>query len=481
MRTEHTTKWRRPVGFAAAVTVSLASLFAGVPVSAADPYDDDGGGSSYDGGGDSGGGGMDEPAGGGMQEPAGGGMEEPGGGGMEEPGGGMQEPAGGGMEEPGGVQEPGGGMQEPAGGMQEPGGGGMEEPGGGMQEPGGGGMQEPGGAQEPGGGGMQEPGGAQEPGGGMQEPGGGGMQQSPEEASMEIPTALDAPDADITTASSSSATEVSTSSSSQEISSYQESLTSTVSTSTLGTAMTLSSPVALWNSGWLSYDRYYRPIFTNPYRDPLQVIYDYGSGPQTFMVPPLQRAVIDVPQSGVYSFTAATKPASGPPTNVSVGSFSGGGFQPAAGQAPPQKPPHLNAIKNALVQVKFDRGASEPFRVKTLTDLGKDPAVNNTTKVLLDQEIPAWGEWSKTPKGEALFVVNETQLMPGVSPPAQDPLPGYNVKLAASQQPDSWIGRHSTTLVVVAVGAAVLALVAVGLIVVTRRRRPANYNEEHHV
>ena len=234
----------------------------------------------------------------------------------------------------------------------------------------------------------------------------------------------------------------------------------------------MSSPVSQWNSGWLSYDRYYRPIFTNPYRSPMQVIYDYGGKPQVFTVPPLQRSVINVPNSGVYSFTASTKPESGPPTNVSVGSFSGGGFQPAPGQAPPQKPAKLNTTENALVQVKFDRGSSDPFRVKSLTDLGKDPSVNNATKVLLDEEVPAWGDWSKTPQGEAVFVINQTQLLPGVTPPAQEPLPGYNVKLAAAQHSTSWISRHSTVLIVVAVVAATLALVAVGLIVVTRRRRP---------
>ncbi|TGD89053.1 hypothetical protein BayCH28_06660 [Mycolicibacterium sp. CH28] len=68
-----------------------------------------------------------------------------------------------------------------------------------------------------------------------------------------------------------------------------------------------------------------------------------------------------------------------------------------------------------------------------------------------------------------------------MTPPAQDPLPGYNVKLAASQQPESWISRHSTTLAVIAVGTTALALAAVGLIVVTRRRRPSNYKEDSHV
>ncbi|HPY23702.1 MAG TPA: hypothetical protein PLK19_05205, partial [Mycobacterium sp.] len=88
---------RRPVALAAAVAVSLSALLAGAPISVADPYEDDDGGSSYSS--DEGsGGGMDggESYGGGMDEgePSGGGMDEgePSGGGMDE-----GEPSGGGM------------------------------------------------------------------------------------------------------------------------------------------------------------------------------------------------------------------------------------------------------------------------------------------------------------------------------------------------------------------------------------------------
>jgi hypothetical protein len=122
-----------------------------------------------------------------------------------------------------------------------------------------------------------------------------------------------------------------------------------------------------------------------------------------------------------------------------------------------------------LVQVKFDRGSSAPFRVKTLTDLGSDPAVNGTTKVLLDGEIPAWGQWSKSDKGEPLFVINQTQLLPGVNPPAQEPLPGYNVQLTAAEKP-SWVERNKTVLISVSAGAGVLALAVVGFMLVSRRR-----------
>lgn len=305
-----------------------------------------------------------------------------------------------------------------------------------------------------------------EPGGGGMstgEPGGGGMAES---------TQSQASRDDVSTAKSSEVkTATSSLASSEQVSSYRQSISSTLNRPALSSGLSLSSPVTRWNSGWLSYDPYYRPILTNPYRSPLDVLYDYGGQTQVITIPPLQRAAVDVPNAGVYSFTSMTRPASGPPANLSVGSFSGGGRQPAPGQPAPQKPPKLNGIKNALVQVKFTRGSSEPFRVKSLVDLGADAAQNGATKVLLDGEIPAWGQWSKTPKGEKLFEITETQLLPGVDPPGQDPLPGYQVQLtAAAGKPESFVNKHQTALIGAAVGAGVLALAAVGLIIGRRRR-----------
>ena len=415
------TRVRKPAAVAAAVAISLSSAFIGAPVSGADPYDDDGGSSYSDDGG-----GMEESAGGGgmAAEPSGGGMaDEPGGGGMAD------EPGGGGMAE-----EPGGGMEESAGG------GGM--------------------ADEPSEGGM-----AEEPGGGMAEEPGGGMLESTEiQASQEDVSAAMASEVVSTTSSV-----VST----EEITSYRETFESTLSSSTVTsgtTGLTLTSPVARWNSGWTSYDRFYRPVFTNPYRTPLNLLYDFGGQTQVVTIPPLQRAAVDVPQPGVYSFTSMSRPASGPATNMAVGSFSGGGYQPAPGQPAPQNPAKLNAIKNALVQVKFARGSSEPFTVKSLVDLGKDASLDGATKVLLDDEIPAWGQWSKTQKGTPLFEITETQLLPGVNPPGQEALPGYQVQLTASGKSMSWIGRHQTTLISVAAGAGVLALVGVAVLTMRRRR-----------
>ena len=325
----------------------------------------------------------------------------------------------------------------------------------------GGGMDEGG---SYGGGGMGE---GQPPGGGMATGGGGGaVQPNRAEASPQDVTA--ARSAEVVTTTTAEAT-------SEQITSYQQSIDSyfSSSSSSSSTGTMLSSPVSLWNSRWISYDRFYRPVFTNPYPSPLQVVYDYGGGPQTFTVAPLQRAVVDVPQSGVYSFTGVTQPAGGPPSNVSVGSFSGGGYQPAPGQAPPQKPSGPQPVKNPLVQVSYASGKSEPFRVTSLTDLGKDSAMNDAERVLLDGEIPAWGQWAKSPTGEQVFEITETQLTPGIKPPGQDPLPGYNIQLVNAASSASWFERHETLVLGVAAGSGVLALIAVAALMIRRRRGDA--------
>ena len=444
-------KLRKPAAVIAAVAISTSALFAGTAVSAADPYSDDDGGSSFSGG-DDGGSVPEAPSGGGVEEPSGGGtVEEPSGGGLpEEPAGEAPSP-GGGLDEPGGTDLPGGGLPDGPGGAEPPAAGPAEEPGGGN-----------GSTEAPAGGGTEET--------GTSAPSAGG--EAPSDAPLADPAEPEVSQEDVATALASEVTTTtSTEVTSEEITTWQESVSSVVSTSTLTTGMTLSSPVSLWNSSWISYDTFYRPVFTNPYRAPLSVLYDYGGRTQVFTVPPLQRATLNVPNAGTYNFTAMTRPASGPATNLSVGSFSGGGYQPGPGQPPPTKPAPVNTKKNVLVQVKFDRGQSQPFRVSTLTDLGKDPAVNNATKVLLDEEVPAWGQWSKTDKGEALFVINQTQLLPGIQRPGQEPLPGYNVKLAASVvEPSSWIDRNRNVLIGVAVAAGVLALAVVGIMVVSRRR-----------
>ena len=58
-------------------------------------------------------------------------------------------------------------------------------------------------------------------------------------------------------------------------------------------------------------------------------------------------------------------------------------------------------------------------------------------------------------QGRDMFQITETQLLPGVKPPAQDPLPGYKIKLAAAQHSDtSWLDRNKTLLIGAGAGQA---------------------------
>ena len=481
---------RRTAALAAAAAISLWPVFTSIPVSGAEPYGDDDGGSSYSDDGGSYGGGEEgtapEDAGsyGGGEE---GGTPEDGGsyGGGEE--GTAPEDAGsyGGGEE-GGTPEGGGSYgggeegtapedagQEPTGDTGYGGGTEGTDHGGGTEGTEHGGGNE---GTEQGG----QPSGDTGYGGGNEGSGHGGQPTGETgygvgdhlgESGIMQPTELEAPQSDVTAVARSRAVEVSSSAaSSEEITNYLESIESTSTLFTVSNAMTLSSPVSQWNSRWIRYDRNYRPVFVNPYANPMQVLYQYGGKTQSFTVAPRQKAALNVPDPGVYSFTAFTRPPSGPVSNVSVGSFSGGGYLPQPGQTPPQKPSALQTVTKPIVQVKFAQGTSDPFRVNSVVDLGKDAAVNGATKVLIDGEIPAWGEWSKSSAGEAQFNITQTQLLPGLKPPGQDPLPGYKVKLAAASHSTSWYESSRAHVIGASVAAGVLALAAVALFLIRRRR-----------
>ncbi|GAT10714.1 collagen-like protein [Mycolicibacterium novocastrense] len=258
-----------------------------------------------------------------------------------------------------------------------------------------------------------------------------------------------------------------------EVTELTESLESFTSTTTSTTSSTWSSPVTQWNSRWTGYDRWFRPVFTNPYKTPLQIIYPYNNTTRVFDVPPSGRAVLTAPGPGVYSFTAVNRDPSGKPVTVSTGSFSGGGYRPAPGQPPPPKPKPPTTFKNVLVALKYKDGESKPFRVKTLADLGDDPSVGGH-RVLLDEETPAWGHWTKTGGGERLFEITSTQQLPGLVQPSQGPLPGYQVQLSSSETAapaqDTWVKP-------VAIAAAVAGVLAIGAVLYFllsgRRRKTA--------
>ena len=122
--------------------------------------------------------------------------------------------------------------------------------------------------------------------------------------------------------------------------------------------------------------------------------------------------------------------------------------------------------------MKFASGTSEPFRVSLLNDLPVRTRPSAAPpRCCWTAKVPAWGQWIKSGKGRDMFQITETQLLPGVKPPAQDPLPGYKIKLAAAQHSDtSWLDRNKTLLIGAGAGAGVLALAAIGFVLARRRR-----------
>ena len=180
--------------------------------------------------------------------------------------------------------------------------------------------------------------------------------------------------------------------------------------------------VTEWDSSWVSYDAYNRPVILNPYDTAMQLYYTYDNAPRIVTVPPMQSVALDTPTSGVYPFTSVVKSPSGPIKQVSVGSFNV--------PQPGQKPAPPAALNNVLVKLNFPGATSQPFRVKTLADLGDDSAMG-ARRVLIDGVVSAWGQWSKSPNGEQQFEITKTLQLPGLATPSQAPLPGYNVAMVS--------------------------------------------------
>jgi hypothetical protein len=180
--------------------------------------------------------------------------------------------------------------------------------------------------------------------------------------------------------------------------------------------------VTEWDSSWVSYDAYNRPVILNPYDSPMQLFYTYDNAPRIVTVPAMQSVALDAPTSGVYPFTSVVKSPSGPIKQVSVGSFNV--------PQPGQKPAPPAALNNVLVKLSFPGATSQPFRVKTLADLGDDSAMG-ARRVLIDGVVSAWGQWSKSPNGERQFEITKTLQLPGLATPSEAPLPGYNVAMVS--------------------------------------------------
>lgn len=230
--------------------------------------------------------------------------------------------------------------------------------------------------------------------------------------------------------------------------------------------------VRQWRPDWVEYDEYYRPVLSNPYRDPVRIVYLYQNAPRVAFIPPLGRIVLEVAQYAAYSFTAVVTNTINQAVNVAVGSFFGGGYFPGVGLPLPPPPPALVNYANVPVQVRYPDATYQPFRVSKIVDVGPDRQYGEQ-KVLLDGVTPAWGEWRQTPTGERSFEVHKTQQFPGLDDPRPGPLPGdYQLTLASDESP-SGMTKRDVYLVAVAIACGALSIGAVALAVfMGRRRRP---------
>jgi hypothetical protein len=227
--------------------------------------------------------------------------------------------------------------------------------------------------------------------------------------------------------------------------------------------------VQQWN--WVEYDDYYRPVISNPYRDPVRIIYVYQNSPRIVTIPPLARIVLQVAELAAYSFTAIVTNAVNQAVNVAVGSFFGGGYFPGIGLPLPPPPPPFFRYDNVPVQVRYSQQTYQPFRVQRIVDVGDD-AQYGERKVLLDGVTPAWGEWTQTPAGERQFEVHKTQQFPGLDEPREGPLPGdYQLRLA-SDESSAGLSRRDAYLIATAIVLATLSLGAVAWSIMLGRRRP---------
>ncbi|MCZ8378452.1 hypothetical protein O6P37_06220 [Mycobacterium sp. CPCC 205372] len=227
--------------------------------------------------------------------------------------------------------------------------------------------------------------------------------------------------------------------------------------------------VRQWNRDWVEYDRFYRPTFFNPYRNPVRIVYVYLNRPRIVYIPPLARIVLEAAEFAAYSFTAVVLGAADTAVDVAVGTFFGGGYVPRPGLPFPQ-PPRLVRYDNVPVQVRYPQAVYQPFRVNRIVDMGEDARFGER-KVLLDGATPAWGVWTQNPSGERQFEVHRTQQFPGLDEPQAAPLPGdYPLRLAADES--SPVDRTQVALYAAAGAVGALGFAALGMAVYLGRRRP---------
>lgn len=241
----------------------------------------------------------------------------------------------------------------------------------------------------------------------------------------------------------------------------------------------LISNVRQWRPEWIEYDDYYRPVLMNPFRAPVRIVYVYDMRPRIAYIPPLSRLVLEAAQFAAYSFTAAVLSpvvaaanVAQAVSNIAVGTFLGGGYFPGAGLPLPPPPPPVLRYDNVPVLVNYSNARYEPFRVRQIVDVGED-RVYGGHKVLLDGATPVWGEWTQTASGERQFEVRRTQQFPGLSEPAEGPLPGdYRLRLASDESSTGGLTGRDIFLMVSAGVIGTLGFGAIGLAFFLGRRRP---------
>jgi hypothetical protein len=241
----------------------------------------------------------------------------------------------------------------------------------------------------------------------------------------------------------------------------------------------LVSNVRQWRPEWIEYDEFYRPVLMNPFRAPVRIVYVYDLRPRIVYIPPLARLVLEAARFAAYSFTAAVlAPINAAvdfvqaATSIAVGSFFGGGYYPGAGLPLPPPPPPVLRYDNVPVLVNYSNARYEPFRVRQIVDVGED-RVYGGRKVLLDGATPVWGEWTQTAGGERQFEVHRTQQFPGLSEPAEGPLPGdYRLRLASDEAATDGLTGRDVFLMVAAGVIGTLGFGAIGLAFFLGRRRP---------
>ena len=238
-----------------------------------------------------------------------------------------------------------------------------------------------------------------------------------------------------------------------------------------------SNGVRQWSPDWVRYDERERPVLSNPYRDPVRVVYVYENTPRIAVIPPLASIVLEVARLAVYSFTAVVVNAINTVVDVAVGTFFGGGILPSlvdglgAVIGLPAPIFGVSRYTDVPVQVRYSDAAYQPFLVRQVVDLGEDTQYGER-KVLLDGATPAWGQWVKTAGGQQQFEVHKTQQLPGLDTPREAPLPGnYRLRLASEDAPTGGGNRTQEYLAIAGALAVALSMGCVGLSVYLGRRR----------